>query len=229
MDNQQLYNLNEKQLQVILSSTLGDGNLYRKKETHNYLMSTNCIHKEYLEFKKLLLEDLSFNIGFISKNGYKQKPIYTLSTKRNKSITKIANLDLKSKLNLLSTLGLALWFYDDGSLHKTKLFYNLNTHKFSKKENEIIANFLLKYNIKAKVTKETKKDGRVFYYLRIGKYDGAYEINKILSTYPLNCFKYKLWSSETILKWSKLQEKLKSTDKVYSNMQLGKLFAKITL
>lgn len=37
----------------------------------------------------------------------------------------------------------------------------------------------------------------------------------------ISCYSYKLWSSETIQKWSKLQEKLKSTDKELSCRQLA--------
>lgn len=55
----------------------------------------------------------------------------------------------------MDDLGLAMWFYDDGSLHQTKLFYNLNTQAFSKETNEqIIVLFLAKYNIHAVPTIE---------------------------------------------------------------------------
>ncbi|MCG8399364.1 hypothetical protein LWS67_23025, partial [Bacillus atrophaeus] len=59
------------------------------------------------------------------------------------------------------------------------------------------------------------------YYLGINKYEGANIISEILSRYPLNCYSYKLWSSETIQKWSKLQEQLKSTDRNLTNGQLA--------
>lgn len=34
----------------------------------------------------------------------------------------------------------------------------------------------------------------------------------LLNKYPVDCYNYKVWSSETILNWSKMQEYLKSTD-----------------
>ena len=45
--------------------------------------------------------------------------------------------------------------------------------------------------------------------LLTGKFGDEY-----LSTpkYPVDCYNYKVWSSETILNWSKMQEYLKSTD-----------------
>lgn len=97
----------------------------------------------------------------------------------------------------MNDLGLALWIYDDGSLHKNKLFYNINTQGFPKEiQEELFIPFFNRFNIYPKLTVERKRDGREFWYLRISKYEGA----------------YKRWSSETIQKWSKLQEELKSTD-----------------
>lgn len=124
----------------------------------------------------------------------------------------IENLDL---------LGLALWFYDDGSLHKRDLYYNLNTQKFPKYIQEgIFIPWFDSLGIKANLRHDIKR-GKELYYLGINKYEGANIISEILSRYPLNCYSYKLWSSETILKWSKLQEQVKSIDKNLTNRQLA--------
>lgn len=74
---------------------------------------------------------------------------------------------------------------------------------------------------------EKKKDGRIFYYTYFGKHFGAYKISNLLAKYPINCYNYKLWSSETIQKWSKLEAQLKSegltvTPRKFTNM-LGKI------
>lgn len=88
----------------------------------------------------------------------------------------------------------------------------------------ILVPFFNKMGIFPKIVSETKKDKRVFYYLCIGKYDGANIISDILSRYPLDCYSYKRWSPETIQKWSKMQEYLKSSDKEYSKRGLGNLW-----
>ena len=206
-------NLSNEQLQVIVSGKFGDGCISTPKTcVDGSMYRTNCIHEEYIDFKASLLGDLVSNKNFTLKNGYCQTPIYSMYTHTSPEITKIKNMDIESSLTLLDDLGLALWFYDDGSLHKSKLFYNLNTQEFSKEVNEdLFVPFLKKFDIIAKPTIERKKDGREFWYLRIGKYDGAYEISQILNKYRMNCFNYKIWSSETIHNWSKLQEQLKST------------------
>jgi hypothetical protein len=227
MDNQQLC-INEEQEQIILCGKVGDEHLSKPATgKSNSLYITNCVHKEYVEYKKKILGDIAFEIKEVDNNGYKKGKIYTLSTKRLSYITSIQNKNLDYILDRLNEFGLAIWFYDDGSLHKSKLFYNLNTHKFDYSDNIKIQKFLSKFSINSKITKEIKKDGREFYYQRIGKYDGAYVISKILNKYYISCYSYKIWSSETILKWSKLQEQLKSTNKVYTNHELGKIFCKI--
>lgn len=208
-------NLSNEQLQVILTGKFGDGTLSTPKTcVDNSLYHTNCIHEEYINFKIKLLGDLASSKSCIAKNGYSQTPIWQFHTHVNPDITKIKNMSIEEALSLMDDLGLALWFYDDGSLHKTKLFYNLNTQAFSEEINrDLFVPYLAKYNIIAKPTIERKKDGREFWYLRIGRYEGAYEISQILNKYHVNCYDYKIWSSETIQNWSKLQEWLKSTGK----------------
>lgn len=193
------------------------------------MYSTNCIHEEYIDYKIKLLGNLVSNKSFIDKNGYNQTPIYRFYTHVNPDITKIKNMSIEEALTLMDDLGLALWFYDDGSLHKNKLFYNLNTQAYSEEVNrELFVPFLKKFNINAVPTVERKKDGREFWYLRVGKYDGAYEISQILNKYPINCYNYKVWSSETIQNWSKLQEWLKSSGNLnFSSRKQASILRKI--
>jgi hypothetical protein len=118
-------------------------------------------------------------------------------------------------------------------LHKRALFYNLNTQKFSREDNIYIANYLnRKWGIKAIPTIERKKDGREFWYLRIRKFEGAFMVSEIMRNYYLPCYDYKLISSETIQKWSKLQEELKSADKDIKDFHpktLHSMMSKISL
>lgn len=177
------------------------------------MYKSNCKFEEYVDFKSNLLGDLCTYKHKVEKNGYSQTPIYMFHTHVHPDITKIKNMSIEEALSLMDDLGLALWFYDDGSLHKNDLFYNLNTQVYSKEINaDLFVPHLLKWNIKAKPTIERKKDGREFWYLRIGKYDGANTISEILNKFPVNCYRYKVWSSETIQNWSKMQEYLKSTN-----------------
>lgn len=157
-------NLTNEQLQVLVSGKFGDGNLsIPKTPTSNSHYSTNCVHREYLEFKKQLLGDLSSDITETTNKGFKANTIYRMNSKTLEDITKIRNMSIQEALDLLDDLGLALWIYDDGSLHKTKLFYNINTQAFSEEVNKnLFVPFFKKFGISAIPTIERKKMGESF-------------------------------------------------------------------
>lgn len=209
MGNQQLCTLEEEQL--IISGILGDGCVYKAKDCLNMSIKFECIYKEYLNFKQSLITSLkNTEIKERINNGYKNNKIYSLYLGVNPLIDFYFKLSLEEKLNKLNELGLALWIYDDGSLHKEKLFYNLCTHSFTKEDNLIIIDFLnKKFNIKASLRTENKKDGRVFYYISINKFSGSDKINTILNKYKIECFSYKLWSSQTSQEWRTLEDQWK--------------------
>ena len=225
MDNQQLYNFTREQLQVFLTSQLGDGTICTTNTNSTYYV-TNCKYEEYIDFKINLLGNMFVNKKLLAKNGFANTPIWVMRSKSSDYLRSIRDLSIEEVIDNLDDLGVALWFYDDGSLHKSKLFYNLNTHKFSREVQEnIFIPFFNKLEIYPKITKEEKRDGRIFYYLRIGKYDGAINISNILRKYYVDCYSYKIWSSETIQRWSKLQEELKSEAidiKSIPNVALGR-------
>lgn len=223
--------LNENQLQVILSGLLGDGNIHTTN-SNSTLFTTNCKYEEYIDFKINLLGDMFKNKKRLEHNGFCGTPIFTMRTKSSKELEQIKAMSIQDILDNLTELGVALWFYDDGSLHKSTLFYNLNTHAFSKDiQEKYFIPFFNKLGIYPSLQIERKRDGRVFWYLRIGKFSGADKISAILEKYPLECYSYKRWSSETIQKWSKFQEELKSTDVDFNSLNTQAktaLFRKLT-
>ena len=192
--------MTQEALQVVLTGVVGDGSLYRQKESHNSHFTTACIHREYVEYKKALLGELAFSVASTMNHGYKLREIYSLSTMHHPEITKIHTDSLEGNLKKLNNLGVAMWFYDDGTLHKNSHCYHLCTHAFSKDEHEdIIIPFLQDYlDVRIKLAEETKQDGRHFYYCRINKMAGAYNISKLLSQYPLECYSYKLIENQLL-------------------------------
>lgn len=216
--NKQLYDFTREQTQVFLTAILGDGCI-STTNSGSTIYTSNCKHKEYLEYKKQLIG--KGKINHVDSNGYNQTPIYTYYGGAWFSLKLIKELPIEEVVSNLDELGLALWFYDDGSLHKRDLYYNLNTQKFSLSIQEnVFIPFFESIGVKAKVRVDNNHS-RPLYYLGINKYEGAYIIHSILAKYPINCYSYKLWSSETIQKWSKLQEQLKSTDRNLTNGQLA--------
>ena len=219
MENQQDYVLSSSQEQVLLTGYLGDGNVSKSTNNKNYSYRASSISKDLLIVKQYLLGDLSLNniISRDNSKGYGGNSIYKFGSKSSKLITEFHYKSLEDKLSKLDKLGIALWFYDDGSLHKTNNFYNLCTHKYSREiQEELFIPKLAEFGINAKVRVENKKDGRSFYYLSIGRHDGSFEINNILRSYPINSMEYKMWSSETSREWRKLQVELKSEGKEIS-------------
>ena len=213
--------MNNNQKQVILTGIFGDGHLSKpetlKAQSH---YKTSCKHKEYLDYKKSLLGDMFSSQGFISKNGYSQTPIHTLQTKRSSDITNILQSPIENCINNLDNLGVALWFYDDGSMHKSRLFYNLNTQAFSKEvQTELFIPFFNKMGIYPKITIENKKDGRTFHYLRIDIHNGAFEINNILRKYRVNCFNYKIWPDSYHLFYKNLKDKGLSKEEIKTHIK----------
>lgn len=231
-DNQQLQSLSNEQLQVFLSGRLGDGCITTTNSNSTYYC-TNCKYEEYIDFKSKLLGNMFKAKSYNESNGYCKTPIYTMRSCSDNILKTIKDLPIEDVLENLNDLGIALWFYDDGSLHKKNYFYNLNTQSFSKEvQEELFLPFFNNLNIFPKLQVENKKDGRQFWYLRITKYEGAAEVSKILEKYPLSCYDYKRWSSETIQKWSKLQEELKRQGKTpsdYCAYSLGCMMRNIVL
>lgn len=192
--------------QVILTGIFGDGCLFKNCSVfHAY--RTNSKYKEYILFKQQLLQGLTFcNCSESINQGYKKAKIYSFQTQTHPQISEIAEDTIENNLNKLTELGLALWFYDDGSLHCKSHFYNLSTHKFKKAvQEDLFIPFLKeKFGIVGTLAYDRKQDGRIFTYLRFNKRSGhAQVISDILTKYYVDCYKYKIIGSETIPKGSR--------------------------
>jgi len=183
--------LTNNQKQVILSGILGDGSLLE-----NGRIIFKSVEKEYLEYKKDLLGDLSNEVKKVPNNGFKRGFIYILAAKATDYGKEVFNYTLEKLVEELDDLGIAMWVYDDGSLHKDKNYYNICTHSYTEKEQEVFIKIFKKHKIYPKIRKEVKKDGRIFYYLSVSRHEGAFEINGILKKNYVNCYNYKLWRNK---------------------------------
>ena len=189
--------LTESEKQVVLTGVVGDGCLAKINPTaRHYIYSTNSRFKVYIKFKQNFLTNLRYSKCCMGKNkGYTRNNIFQFHTQGHPEITAIALDSIENNLQKLTDLGIALWFYDDGSLHQKKHFYNLNTQAFSKKiQEELFIPFLKKrLGVMATLAQDKKLDGRHFYYIRINKNDGAEKISALLKRYYCPCFKYKIF------------------------------------
>ena len=185
--------ITNEQKQVMLSGILGDGSLHKSGA-----MSFNCVHREYMELKKKLLGDICVaEVRESINQGYKKAPIFNINCRVSEYGKSLLDYTYQDIVNELDELGVALWLYDDGSRHKKNNFYNINTHALDRSvEEKILIPFLNKLNIYPKILTETKKDGRVFSYLYISKWNGAMELSKMMRKVDLKCYDYKLMPIE---------------------------------
>lgn len=150
---------------AIFGTLLGDASLNKTSINGNYnlTLTHSPKQKEYLEFKKNLLEQISHvNFTFKQTTSFNKKmqkdyTTYYYYTNYLKYFTKLHDIFYKNSnkivtakiLNKLTPLGLALWWQDDGSLviHTRKdrgtvqRTATLATCSFSLEEHELIIKY----------------------------------------------------------------------------------------
>ncbi len=139
MDNT-VGSLTQCQYSVIIGSILGDGYLRKFIGRKDALLEINHSYKqrEYVEWKYLILKDISASPPKLRKSGKnrlairfytKQLPIFTdLMSKFYKNKKKVIPDELKLNPDIL-----AVWYMDDGSRCGKSNFY-LNTQQYSLKD-----------------------------------------------------------------------------------------------
>lgn len=219
--------LSKDQKQVLVTGFLGDG-CFTKQSSGNYYYVSNSTDKEVLEKKSYLLGNLSLGVKKASQNGWGKKDIYCLRSRTSDLIAQFKKAGLQNALDEMTDLGFSLWVYDDGSMHKKNLFYNICTHKYSKEVHEsTIIPYLQSRGINAKILEENKKDGRKFFYCYIGKHDGAYKVNKILREHPIYTMEYKMWDRNYQKAWEQVEEDLlkggRQVNRTHKSMLINKI------
>lgn len=144
------WKLTEKQTQLVIGTTLGDGYLQKQERTKNScLVMTHGIHqKDYLEWKLEILG--KFHTGtlyeYIQKTpSFSTLPRYTGRTVRHPLFSDYRNLFYpdgikritKELLSLLSPEGLAVWIMDDG-WYRREGMVGLSTQSFTLEEHNLI-------------------------------------------------------------------------------------------
>jgi len=97
-------------------------------------------------------------------------------------------------LNSLNAIGLACWFFDDGSLHrskgsKNKFYYRLHTEGFAHQDVESIVAFFNENGLSCRSYKRENCDGRVVYF----NSNSSKILSSLIAPYASNDMKYKLW------------------------------------
>ena len=155
------------QEQVLLGTLLGDASAYPNKKENCYNgvdMQHSLKQKDYVDYKKKLLGDLSNTArAYTCKNSYGKEKygLNTIIDKRTQQIYEICYIDEKKTvtkewLDKLNTLGLAIWYMDDGSLHKNirSEIATFHVEGYTIAEQKIIHDFLNSRGYENRIQKE---------------------------------------------------------------------------
>jgi recombination protein RecA len=204
--------LSETENQIILGSLLGDGHL--RKDTQSIRAGTKgkLVHceaqKQYLEWKHQELRRLSSIIKEgknKNRNKTKEFKIFSFQLNTNHCLNYYYNLfydnNRKKHISIeiiekLSTLGLAIWFMDDGCKIASG-GYNLFTNGFNKEEQEKILPILSsKFGLKLTLHKNFNKEYNKTYYFIYISAQSAKRFENLIEPYIVECMRYKLHKKE---------------------------------
>lgn len=203
--------INNELEQLILGSILGDGSISkwsRNKDSklnlnskvtikHSLIQEEYCLYKQalfsnhiktYLYYKQPSSKDYYIQDKKVKDNGS-----IILDTMKNISINKFRdifynknNIKFISKyLYKLSSLGLAIWFMDDGSKHSSG--YYLHTNCFTYKDHLLLVK-ILKHNFDLNSSIHKSKDSFTIY---IPSKEVA-KFNSLVKDYICESMKYKI-------------------------------------
>lgn len=186
------YEFTEEQNQILLGCLLGDGHLRKQRKYPLFVFSHSLKQEQYLYWKCSFFNDF-FNIKNrvyfdkrTNKNYYKLEAYSRVTP----SLEKYYDLFYKNKkkiitedlLNMLTPLGLAVWFMDDGYNHVHG--YYISTNCFSNEEIYNIMNYFKeKYNINC-----SKHKNNILYI----KKDSCKIFEDLIKDYIHDTLNYKL-------------------------------------
>jgi hypothetical protein len=189
--------MTEIEKQIVLSSYLGDCYWMRQKRTLRIKFGGYV--KSYLEYKWALITTMQKSKIWGSQN--KKNILYEFTVGKSKELDKLKLLNfwkICKEIGDLSELGLALLIFDNGSFHKTLLYYELCVGKYYEKSfaNRFCEYLNIHFNINGTVHKTRGARG---YIIQFKVYDTPI-IAQILKKFSNHTYSYKIPSPETIAK-----------------------------
>ena len=192
--------ITEEARQFILGTLLGDCGIgVGSENSHARIYGIHCKKQEFYAIEKVrILGDIIAFHGEIENGGYAKidgtkKMAYKFNSKSRYELDEFYdmfnrhNYNIDKILSQLDTLGVAVWYMDDGSL-SSNTTVNLSTHDFSEEENDKIVEFFKsRYNI------EFKKlfDKRIQKYSLYCCGENKNKFIKLVAPFILNEFQYK--------------------------------------
>jgi transposase len=197
--------LDLKEKQLLTGSILGDAHIRCRQDNPQIMFEQSVKHVKYIYWLKEQMKDWVFNYEKpinqsrkITKNKIHHSyafatichPVFKeFKDKFYEGNKKTINIEFVEKY--FSPLSLAVWLMDDGSLSKGRNIV-INSHSFSRKENETLKEFLkAKFGITSNVWRMKN-----YYYLGFDKQSSLVISNMVREHFEESML-YKLISSET--------------------------------
>jgi recombination protein RecA len=186
--------------QVILGSLLGDGSL---SKTGHFKDAHSADQADYVNMKSMVIGGKTSAYSIDKVSGFNTKPRKVALTRvslgsygkelRKKIYKEKKTID-RNYLDGLNALGIACWFFDDGSLHKSngstpRFYYRLHTEGFFEKDVTTIVEFFNENGFSCRSYKRENCDGRVVYFSP----SASKFISSLIAPYATEDMKHKLW------------------------------------
>lgn len=183
---------------AVIGTLLGDGSLSNPEEGNCRLTFSQKDHA-YTLFKVSLFEWLTKVTVYADKDGMlcaytARHPFYTkLYDRMYYEGRKTVTLHV---MKSLTPLGLALWYMDDGNLHKDKLDVKLYTNCFNFAEHLLMQKILNDlWGLRFNILSYKIQNGKKYLYLRLKNADREKFFN-LISPYVIPSMKYKTPQAE---------------------------------
>lgn len=168
--------LNNEEKAILIGGLLGDEVLVRRDGSYRYRVAHSIHQADYVYWKhnklinrckktqppKIYLEKGKFErIEFYTDSGNYLKEIHFLMYKKlpNGRYRKTITQEVIDKLPV-DPLVVAVWYLDDGSIRNDCYAGKIASQGFSKEENELLCDYLRKFNINCHIVKHTEISGQ---------------------------------------------------------------------
>lgn len=188
---------------AVIGMVLGDGCIPKGRKSKHLQIAHKSSDREYVEYKESILKYLTDvnKRDCVSVLNGREYPNITLRTLSHPLYNKIFDhmyfqgrktVD-EHVMKCLTPLGLALWYFDDGTLAGEQGWRNpfICTHNFNKVENELMCRSLhKKFGITFRTIK--KNVGKTTYYwMRLRRKDRE-KFFDIINPYKVDCMERKI-------------------------------------
>lgn len=194
--------LTDRQHQILVGNLLGDGRIEPSMKNAKFTFDQCAAHKEYIEWLCTEFQPFSDKVK-VSNTFQKSKKIlrygYKFYTTSHPEFLKYRNqfypdgkkIVPKNISDILTPLGLAMWYMDDGNNGRDARYSILCTNCFTTKDVELLIDVLYnKFNIKSHINYARENEPRI----HIGAREGYTRFHEIVDPFvsSFDCFKRKL-------------------------------------